>query len=79
MLGKNVKISALDEKALVKFSKKKVRKIWKNLLTFLLKRILKFCQRIWILEGNVVYESSKVWGVQDAPFRSYKAFKIQFS
>ena len=48
-------------------------------LTFLLKRILKFRQRIWILERKLVYQASKVWGVQDAPLRSYKAFKIQFS
>ena len=48
-------------------------------LTFLLKRILKFCQRIWILDRKLVYQPSKVWGVLDAPLRSYKAFKIQFS
>ena len=47
-------------------------------LNFLLKRILKFCKRMWILERKLVYQPSKVWWVQDAPLRSYKAFKIQF-
>ena len=37
-----------------KFTQKKnSRKMNKNLLTFLLKRILKFCQRIWILERKL--------------------------
>ena len=48
-------------------------------LTFLLKRILKYWLRIWIQDRKLGSWPSKVWGVQDAPLRSYKAFKIQFS
>ena len=69
----------MDEKVLEKFSKKKVRQIWKNLLTFLLKRILKFCQRIWILDRKLSSWPYKVWGVQDAPIRRYKRLKNEIS
>ena len=48
-------------------------------LNFLLKRILKFWQRIWILDRKLASWPSKVWGVQDAPLRRYKRLKNEIS
>ena len=42
-------------------------------------RILKFWPRIWKLDRKLGYRPSKVWGVQDAPLRTYKRLKNEIS
>ena len=54
-------------------------KNWNFLPYFFIKANFEILSTDLDTRPKIIYQPSKIWGVQDAPVRNYKAFKTQFS